>query len=124
MRRALAVLLVLLISPPLIPALGFGSPEGKLPPCCRRDGKHGCAMKTGRKGEVPTSNVDIVAAPQCESYPPADATFAGPVLLVCPGPMLSTPVLGLAGAVSQTEARYRISFNRARQKRGPPARLS
>jgi hypothetical protein len=32
-------------------------------------------------------------------------------------------VVGLETCLTQTEARYRISFDRSRQKRGPPSQL-
>ena len=45
MRRALAILLVTVFSLPLIaPALASTPDDSQLPACCRRGGKHHCAM--------------------------------------------------------------------------------
>jgi hypothetical protein len=44
MRRALALLLLAVIGSPLITPLLFASARADLPVCCRRDGKHHCAM--------------------------------------------------------------------------------
>ncbi len=124
MRRALATLLLALFSFSLIsPALLAADPEANLPACCRRDGKHHCAMMGAMQSESPSG--PALQTDRCPSFPatggiPSDpavslprlfqAIFAGP-LTRC-GFLLETKTLGLS------------SYSRAGQKRGPPARIS
>ena len=54
MRRAFAVTLVLVFSLPLIAPLLASTPdESQLPACCRRNGKHHCAMSM-EVGNIPS----------------------------------------------------------------------
>src|ERR1700743_3776323 len=63
MRRAQALLLLGLFSFALIsPALLAADPDSALSACCRRDGKHHCAMETGGCGWV--SRPEIVWGPR------------------------------------------------------------
>ncbi len=55
MRRALAAMLVVLFSFPLIaPALASGPNDSQLPACCRRNGKHHCAMQMAEMTREPS----------------------------------------------------------------------
>ena len=45
MRRAVALLLMLIFSSMLMAPLFASDPEANLPPCCRRHGKHHCMMQ-------------------------------------------------------------------------------
>jgi hypothetical protein len=122
-RRTITTLLLLLFLVPLIsPLFAANAAETKLPAYCRRDGKHHCEMPTSWKsGDAGTKTIQAFSLRQkCPSYPVSpitvhidfstdkarDATYLG--------------IIGLETCVSQTEARYRISFDRSRQKRGPP----
>ncbi|HEY1498013.1 MAG TPA: hypothetical protein VGF88_00410 [Acidobacteriaceae bacterium] len=123
MRRAFAIALVLAFSLPLIaPALASGPDESQLPACCRRDGKHHCAL-TVEVGNIP-SGAHVVSS-KCP-YSPCPATpllqphlFAGVSL-----PAVAGPTAGTAAVIRAAEAGYRISADRARHKRGPPELLA
>ncbi|MDX1980443.1 MAG: hypothetical protein SFV51_09250 [Bryobacteraceae bacterium] len=119
MRRAQAILLLFLLSFPLITPLLSSEPESKLPACCRRDGKHGCSMDKRAPSGVAMANARM----QCPQYPTARAMPAAGAMDAPPA--LTALELAPAGpaAVGQSEAQYRVSFSRARQKRGPPSPL-
>lgn len=126
-RRLLSIpLLAVLLLPLLAPLLALGQGgEAGLPACCRRDGRHHCmagmdmaAMPASRglewraRGEkCPFCPAAVSAAhPDRWSVPPtAQAVFAA---------LVSHP-----GGTPQTESRRRISQDRARGKRGPPAHI-
>lgn len=44
MKRILSAAIVGVLLAPLLPLFGAANSESSLPPCCRRDGKHHCAM--------------------------------------------------------------------------------
>lgn len=119
MRRALAISLLLLFSFSLIsPLFASDAIEASLPACCRRGGKHHCALSAevlspqGRSIGIITEKCPFTPAIAVAAHFPAiapptgDAVFAG---------LVSHP-----GIHAQTSAQYRISFDRSRQKRGPP----
>jgi hypothetical protein len=122
MRRALALFLLVLSSFPLVAPAALAGAKSNLPACCRRNGEHHC----GAMDEATASSgVAIHSVSRCPAFPlattaPADARVA--VLknsAVIFGAIVSHPAIYF-----QTEASYRISFSRSRQKRGPPALLS
>ena len=115
-RRILASLLLVLFSFSLIaPALFASDPASKLPACCRRDGKHHCAMTTGSGFH----------AAKCADFPSITAI---PVSQTpgLPGLSRSTQVALVIQPAnsSQSAARSLISYSQAGQKRGPPTFFS
>jgi hypothetical protein len=117
---AVALLLILACDTTL-PAMLAG-PESNLPACCRRDGKHHCAMmemleqqqedagpswKTVAK-KCPLFPRGTVALFADSSTPPTSADFAG-------------SLSGASVIKVQTEVLFHISHSRTRQKRGPPS---
>lgn len=123
MRRALTFLLLLLFSYPLIaPAFAFSPDEASLPACCRRNGKHHCDM-AGMMMPQDTQRATI--AEKCPYSPQAQAPVSWPDRFA---PALSQAIFsGIVhhpAVAPQTEAHFRISFDRSRQKRGPPASLA
>lgn len=126
MRRAWAALMVLLFSFPLIaPALASRPDESRLPACCRRNGKHHCAMQMA---EAATANIPSRLVTLSEKCP--YAPFAhGPLMLphsFTPAAQraLEGPAQGPSRIVRAAEAGYRIAADRARHKRGPPLLLA
>jgi len=117
-RRIAATLLLLTFSIALItPLLSASDPESKLPPCCRRNGKHHCAAM----GSTEPSSVPTLQASRCASYPMA--------IVVAATPLVSLPIVSLASIAApihhpairpQAQSLCRSSFGRTRQKRGPP----
>lgn len=122
MRRALAAVLVLLFSIPLIaPAFASGPDESSLPACCRRDGKHHCAMMS--MGAVPSQYAAV--SEKCPySFPPQAALMLPHLTAALYDLTFSAPEETPAFLVRQAESARRISRDRARQKRGPPRLLA
>jgi len=108
---------------PLIsPLLSAPRPEAKLPPCCRKDGKHACGMMPKAEAPHPAGESAIKARKTaCPLFPSAQSTPAMVKADVAvPRHALTVPVHTVRVAAEQAEAQYRISFNRSCQKRGPP----
>lgn len=96
--------------------------EGKLPACCRRDGKHRCAM-TAPSTQTGGLNLEAVR-PKCAQYPSRSSEAPVVVHYAAPAASAMEIALTLDSVVEQTDAQGRISFSRSRQKRGPPSPLS
>jgi hypothetical protein len=71
-RRITPTLLALLLSVPLFVPLFASGGEPPLPPCCRRDGKHKCAMMP--KSSAPIGGVALApGGGRCPLYPTVQA---------------------------------------------------
>jgi hypothetical protein len=116
MRRVLAILLLAAFGLPVVaPLLASGQDlEQSLPACCRRHGAHHCMMGTT------TSTPAVTAA--CPSFPRQTTVaphlkltglLAEPVEITLPIATPSTP--------ARAETQRRLSRERSRQTRGPPA---
>jgi hypothetical protein len=121
MRRSIAFVLALVFSWLLILPAFADSAESNLSVCCRKNGKHHCMM---RMGSPSVSGASVAAiGEKCPYFP--HSTVAGHVEAFTP--TLSQAIF--AGIVRhpvvspQTEAGYRASHFRSRQKRGPPSLL-
>jgi hypothetical protein len=123
MRRALASLLLALVSFPLIAPVFASDAASQLPACCRRDGKHHCSM-LAEDMETPGPAFQAVR-PKCPVYPTATSfSIQRDVAIVRDfQPQFASLITGSA-VPSLTEARYRTPFSRSRQKRGPPSFIS
>lgn len=124
MRRLLAAAALAWINFALLFAAihsAFGAgPVSNLPLCCRRDGRHACSLMA----QPPVSGAALQAA-RCPLYPgaravPAQAKASG----LTPFVTVNAAIASHSAAQPQTETRYRMSYSRARQKRGPPVILS
>jgi hypothetical protein len=125
MRRILAITLFAVLALPAILPLAFApaNSESLLPACCRRDGKHHCAMMAMLEGQsqeracgsepapCPYRSSKITLAHAFGFYPPAAFTFYAAVI--------EHPALQ-----QQTNLHRLISKARCHQKRGPPAFFS
>jgi hypothetical protein len=123
MRRAFAIALVLVFSLPLIaPALASSPDDSQLPACCRRDGKHHCALNI-QVGNIP-STAHVVSS-RCPYSPCALTPLLQPHLFAGVNvPTVAGPSAGTAAVIRAAEAGYRISADRTRHKRGPPQFLA
>ena len=124
MRRALAMLLVVVFSYPLIaPAVAARLDLSALPACCRPNGKHHCMMSMMMTVNVPSRYQAV--SETCPYRPFANVTLMLPHAIAArTTPAAAAQAAGPAAAVRDVEAGYRISFHRARQKRGPPSLLA
>jgi hypothetical protein len=115
-RRVLAVALLGLFSFSLIaPAVFASEPESRLPACCRRLGKHHCAM-----------DAEAGSSPGPSMQPSWCRLFAGSAVKSLPVAGLLTAVRASIAMVSapayrpSTNAPYQVSYRSTCQKRGPP----
>ncbi|HUO29233.1 MAG TPA: hypothetical protein VMU80_08455 [Bryobacteraceae bacterium] len=128
MRRVPAILLVCVISYSLIGPALFSGAESELPACCRRDGKHHCAMMN--MDEAPAGStlsgpsIGALKA-RCPNFPKGGVLLpqSAPALLATAIPAHRAMVRELT-IQAQAEAGYRVSVSRSHQKRGPPSFLS
>ena len=103
----------------MLPVFG-GTAESNLPACCRKNGKHHCAMLD----KLAALGVSFAAIKgKCPSFPRATAaghieTFKAAKRLAIFGGTFGHPTVS-----PQTEAGYRVSRFRSEQKRGPPSFL-
>lgn len=117
---SIAVLFAVLAPSFLIFADLTSSNEAKVPACCRRDGKHHCAMMAAAM--EPSSETQLKADPPACPFRSQASTVAFAV-----AHLPAAAAVHFAGLEShpanheQTHAAMRISEVRSHQKRGPPA---
>ncbi|HLW75944.1 MAG TPA: hypothetical protein VKS01_03145 [Bryobacteraceae bacterium] len=124
MRRALASFVLALFGFPLIAPMVLDGSAANLPACCRREGKHHCAMSvSAMSADLPAPGAAFQAiAPRCNAFPGAASTTASaPFAILRDSARIFAALVSHPSIQFQTEARYRISFDRSSQKRGPPA---
>jgi hypothetical protein len=123
LRRLLSILLFAATLLPLVaPMLSSGAmAQSTLPACCRRGGKHQCGMIGEAVQGAMKQTAFRVPLEQC----PYRQHSLGAVHLQTFTPRVTTaPVTGVLhapSAIAQVECLRRISFDRSRQKRGPPS---
>ncbi|MBW4026938.1 MAG: hypothetical protein HIU93_06005 [Acidobacteria bacterium] len=123
MERILSWALLLLFGlMPAAPLFASTPTEASLPACCRRNGNHHCAMSMAGGAAAATSGRTIAKVPErCPCLPKSTAP-ASSSSLSQPTAFRQTVSLHIQqNSPQQAEARYRLSFSRTRQKRGPPA---
>ena len=117
MRRIMARLLLAVVSFSLIAPALLADEDSNLPACCRRLGEHHCTLGASQGASF--------IQERCPHFPSGSvALMALGIAAVTPEQAVFAAIVGHPAAHAQTEARYRISFSRAWQKRGPPALLS
>ena len=134
MRRLLSILLFGAILFPLIaPVLATGAiAESSLPACCRRAGKHQCGMLASERAMASSAETNaapksINFAPPVEQCPYRQRSLAASHLQVFAATLFAGHAAHFQrppSAAAQAECLHRISFDRSRQKRGPPTLLS
>jgi hypothetical protein len=119
MRRGIAIVLTLLFSWLLIVPAFAASSDSTIPVCCRKNGKHHCMARGMAQG---SSGAAIsVVTEKCPCCP--HATVASQTQFCAPATSQAVfaGLLRHPAVAPQTEASYRISYDRSRQKRGPPS---
>jgi hypothetical protein len=126
MRRLLSIsLFAAMLLPVLAPLFSFGADaQTAVLACCRREGKHHCMMGgaalPGESGQSSFRSPREVCPYQQRGL--AAAHYEPPTVTATPGAF--AVLLDEAKVVARAECLRRICFDRARQKRGPPALLS
>jgi hypothetical protein len=129
MRRFTTILMLALLSGsfaiPLMHA-AMSDPESGLPACCRRSGEHHCAIMDQYLRTKASGAPAFTAPPtHCPLYPHGRTqswTRSVAAILPIRGAIYAT-LQSHPACQAQTLARYRVSFDRSRQKRGPPVSL-
>jgi len=117
-RRILAISLLILFALPFtLPLFGADAAAASVPACCRRNGKHHCVMSlnSSRTSSVPT------LWQRCPYSFKPPAVLVLPSFTPSPSASIFAGVMRHPAAAAQVAARQRVSFDRSRQKRGPPA---
>ena len=121
MRRLLAILLLAVFSLPYASVLfAQEGAEAGVPACCRKNGKHHCALNPMQSSGAQGERINVVS----EKCPYAPAVPAAVHLSVFAAPAAGSIFAELVhhpAVHEQTHAKYRISRDRSRQKLGPPS---
>jgi hypothetical protein len=137
MRRILSILLLLVLGfGPDTPATALASglisgmasgwsgkvDESSLPACCRRNGKHHCAMIQMMEDDPGTTQASAPSE-KCPFFPHTWQATQVENHFIAPGVagVVHVALQSQPACHAQIEAQLRISFDRSRQKRGPPA---
>ncbi len=124
LRKFLSILLLAAFALPFLsPLLAFGSDgEVNLPACCRRAGKHHCAMTMAESQADAGTHLSTLAE-KCPCPPAVVASVHSNTLASPVAERLFPAGVSHPSSVAQTESLRRVARDRSRQKRGPPARL-
>ena len=125
MRRSLTSLLLTVFSFPLIAPVVLANTASDLPSCCRRNGKHHCAMpEMVDQGELPGGPTVQATRPKCPLFPKAGfVAIFSKTILVSVSPQVGPPHLFHLAIQKKNQNPPRIAFGGSAQKRGPPAIL-
>jgi hypothetical protein len=129
-RRLLSILLFwATLFPSIAPALTTGAlGQSTLPACCRRGAQHHCEMSPEVRALLlheDNGSIRIGAKPeQCPYRQRSLAATHLQTLASNVGATQAAFALHQPSAAAQAECLRRISFDRSRQKRGPPSLLA
>jgi hypothetical protein len=123
MRRLIALSLTVLFSLTLIAPLFASDTDANLPACCRRSGRHHCAMRmmvhSGAQQEAYTSVTEKCPCPPVSTCAVYSLVFK-PEFEV----QFNTDVACNSAIALNNEAGYSASSDRSHPKRGPPSPLA
>jgi hypothetical protein len=123
MRRAIAISLMMLFSWTLIAPFYARDCDANLPACCRKNGKHYCAMRTMGQRAGDQRGFTTVAE-RCPCCPLNFSSTKTPTYKAEAAGAFYAAIVSHPALAPQTEAYYRISSLRSHQKRGPPTSLA
>ena len=113
MRTVAVVIAVLLQAQAIGPAL-FSAGDSSLPPCCRRNGKHHCAMDAAANGPV-------FRAPACPVFPRVSPPVTVAFHRILTGRSSQHGRVRIERlTLPAAEALHGIAFLEIRSERGPP----
>ena len=119
MRRAVALLLMLIFSSMLMAPLFAADPEANLPLCCRRHGKHHCMMP-GMQGADGRPGLAAVRE-KCPCAPAGTVAVRSTQFAPQSGGLLYTAACRGTLIVPPAQPGVRASFLSSYPKRGPPS---
>jgi hypothetical protein len=121
MRRLLSISLLLAMLLPLVPQASAATGMARLAACCRKGGVHHCVGTMSMP--APGGSGAMLEGERCPSFPMTTAPAHGLQWALWREQSQFAAVVAHPTARPQTEARYRVSFGRSRQKRGPPSAI-
>ena len=124
MRRLLSMLLLAVFCFPLVtPLFATGTTSSRtVMACCRRDGKHHCAGTMAEGTGAVEQGIRLTAPlEKCPFSPVVVVTVNHDFPALAQSETNFALLLTRSSSIVQTESRRRISRDRSRQKRGPPA---
>jgi hypothetical protein len=125
MRRALALLLLAVIGSPLLTPLLLAGARAELPTCCRRDGKHHCAMGGVAGTASPEAPSLKRFQPKCPFFPKPGALPADLRFVIVVGPIIVSPADLVRQQVNPSISTPPLIGSRgAERMRGPPPLIS
>jgi hypothetical protein len=121
MRRGLSLFLILFFGfGPLATALA-SSDESRLPPCCRRHGKHHCAMMMQMEAQAASGKPGFTAPMHCPLFPGYGVPATASIDALAASPAKLPALLAKARSnVARCDTAL-ISPVRTRAGRSPPA---
>jgi len=125
MRRAIAFLLMFVLSSMLMAPLFAADPETNLPPCCRTHGKHHCMMQRMQNLQRPDGRPRFAAAHEtCPCFPAGTvASHSGKFALSASRPVDAASITR-ACIPAQTEPGFLSASFDNHPRRGPPSPLA
>ena len=125
MQRTLASLLLALVSFSLIGPLLVADTASNLPACCRRDGKHHCAMLDMiDRQDSPADPAMKAVQTKCTLFPRAVVVPAySKIVILSAPPRVGPPTFLSSAAQVPSENRPSIFSGASVNKRGPPTNL-
>jgi hypothetical protein len=127
LRRLLAITLLALLGLPFVQPLFAmtARSEANLPVCCRRDGKHHCMISVAERSQLVSRDAQFqTPAEKCPYCPTSIAVVHGNTFIPPTAQAIFAGLIAHPAVAAQTESQLRISRDRSRQKRGPPASSS
>lgn len=123
MRRTIAISLLMLFSWGLIAPVLAPDSEANLPACCRRNGKHHCAMRIMAVLDNSQRGFTTITD-KCPCYPASASVVHSSTFKPEARDAVYAEARHHLARAPQTEALYRVSLLRSHQKRGPPPPLA
>jgi hypothetical protein len=125
LRKFIAILLLAAFGLPFTQSLFALTPksDANLPACCRRNGTHHCMMSMAERREMASDKPRFTSPVEKCPYCPAALTFGHQTnpFSIATSQSVFVGSVGQSSVIAQTESKRRISRDRSRQKRGPPA---
>ena len=121
MRRTISVVLISFFSLMLMAPVFARDSDANLPPCCRRHGKHHCAMMVaeGQDGRPGVASL----REKCPCFPAATCAAHSSPFEPAAGRQFYLPAASAFLLPLHSEAGFRVAFYGSHQKRGPPSPL-
>jgi hypothetical protein len=118
MQRGFAIALTLMFGWLLVLPAFAASSGLTAPQCCRKNGKHHCQMHVAHESDSGPAFSSI--AEKCPCCPHATFALQAHSYIPSIAGSIYAALIQHPGVSPQTEANYRVSYDRSRQKRGPP----